>query len=265
MCEKRPDPWQRAGGQLIPTGENKKVFRVCLGKNLAVALLPFDPADAAQLEHQVLGSGKVAPPVGTKKAAEFWAGRWALVSLLPETPSLQVRVHPEGYVELDRGEGVTMSPLWASVAHTKGLAVAALGTAPVGIDVERAGRAVPRTVHRVLSNPERTFWNRQNALSEMNSDVSTSWWCAKEAVLKAMRLGLQGAARIALEPDADQDFAVRLVEDPSPHGADWEETPFSRSITFVRTWAWRGYRFAVASERAHFECSRDLEYLRKNE
>ena len=76
-----------------------------------------------------------------------------------------------------------------SFAHTKGLVVAAAAPEPLGVDAERVGAAAAEVADVALS-PTEQLQLAALSLSEQPAAL-TRWWVRKEAVLKALHLGLE--------------------------------------------------------------------------
>jgi len=101
--------------------------------------------------------------------------------------------------------------LHASLAHTRGLVVCAVGNAPVGVDVERLDRPVRALAlaRRFFSGPE------ARALADVPEEgrgaAFLRVWTAKEAGLKACGRGLAGGlADVVVEPGADGRPTLRV-------------------------------------------------------
>jgi 4'-phosphopantetheinyl transferase len=100
-----------------------------------------------------------------------------------------------------------------SVARSERLAAVAVAPVAVGVDVEDAGRAVTaREIAPVLSAAERR-WQGEDPLG---------LWVMKEAVGKAMGLGIVQAEAFSVVAEDDDLAGWRAVADPS--GARWSVT-----------------------------------------
>lgn len=75
-----------------------------------------------------------------------------------------------------------------SLAHTEGLVIAAAAPVEVGVDAEPTG-AAPLEVARVALTPTEQRQLAALATSEQPAALAR-WWVRKEAVLKALQLGL---------------------------------------------------------------------------
>ncbi|MFI3313133.1 MAG: 4'-phosphopantetheinyl transferase superfamily protein [Eubacteriales bacterium] len=78
------------------------------------------------------------------------------------------------------------NPLYFSISHTKNLAVCAVGDSPLGVDVEQIRPVKAGMYQKVLTLPE------QRWLSD-HPDGFFHLWTKKEAYVKYMGCGLQGA------------------------------------------------------------------------
>lgn len=115
-----------------------------------------------------------------------FAGRWVLRELL-SSKNLPPRIlyHPQyGYPQVEK--------VFCSIAHTGQVAVAAISSCPVGIDIEEKDRALRKVSHRISDQSERDElgtiqWELKNKLQ----DPEILLWVGKEAFSKALGLGLQ--------------------------------------------------------------------------
>lgn len=114
------------------------------------------------------------------------AGRWVLKKLL-EHQHLPHRItfHPQwGYPQVGKH--------YCSIAHTAEGAVAALSPFPIGIDIELKNRLVRKVVARIVNEPERVDLQEQDwDLKRHLDDPEILFWVGKEALSKALGLGLQ--------------------------------------------------------------------------
>lgn len=166
-----------------------------------------------------------------KRRQEFVLGRAAARMLLAE----RLDIIP-GDVLLDVAESgavdVIGSDLHISIAHSGDHAVAAAAPRFVGVDIEAI---VPRhaELHRYMLHPE-----EYNLLEALPLDTERSHilcWTLKEAVLKAMRVGLSYSPRkLRLNIDMERTAAVVDVE----NGQRWD-------VFFEQ---WDDYYVAVATE-----------------
>ncbi len=126
-----------------------------------------------------------------------------------------------------------------NVTHTTGLALLAVGTTRVGVDVERV-RDVPDRdglVERFFSLAER------KAYRDLPADRRTAafyrGWVCKEAVIKAAGASMQYLDGFDVELDPDRPSAVLAVRHPALAGTSWS----------VRDWTpAEGYAGAIATE-----------------
>ncbi|HMP77419.1 MAG TPA: acyltransferase domain-containing protein [Kiritimatiellia bacterium] len=98
-------------------------------------------------------------------------------------------------------------PMHVSIAHTDGLAV---GIACEGKDIQGIGIDVERLREPSAEFIEGAFSDRDRALAAGNPERAWRWWCAKEAVGKALGVGLfHGARELAV---AGEDAATGRVD-----------------------------------------------------
>ena len=106
-------------------------------------------------------------------------------------------------VKGDRGEPLPSGGVYWSLSHTKEYVAAVAATARVGVDIERI-----RPFSKVLQEQiaEAAEW----ALAPVVDDaLCTRFWTAKEAVLKAIGIGLGGLSRCTVTAIIDERH-VRL-------------------------------------------------------
>jgi 4'-phosphopantetheinyl transferase len=104
---------------------------------------------------------------------------------------------PEGlhiqYGKLDKPY-VADQPWHFNLSHSGAYLLLALALVPVGVDIEqvRPERVRPALLQRVASSPERAW---------VGTDARRFFqlWCAKEAVLKALGLGLAQLQQVSLD------------------------------------------------------------------
>jgi 4'-phosphopantetheinyl transferase len=117
-----------------------------------------------------------------------------------------------------------------NLSHTDGLAVIAVGPRRVGVDVER-DRLVPDTaglVDRFFSPAERSAF-RELPLDRRAAGFLRGWTC-KEAVIKAVGVGVAALDWFDVEMDPARPPAVLATRHPALDGggwsvAAWEPTP----------------------------------------
>lgn len=116
--------------------------------------------------------------------------------------------------DADLGRPQVGWPAWVSIAHSHGIAAAAAGAAPVGIDVEGRQRPWPREVAAVVDRVGGEARGRRHI------DAAGVWACV-EAVLKHRGCGLR--------------FGADVIEVTSVarHGSfEWRESPALPPIPF---------------------------------
>ena len=102
-------------------------------------------------------------------------------------------------------EGEVSAGLHVSIAHKEDVAVACVGTGPVGIDVERVEPRSDAMEALVFSDGERALVGERS-----RDEWLTRLWCAKEAVAKARGEGLGGRPQ-DFETDAIDGERVRCA------------------------------------------------------
>jgi 4'-phosphopantetheinyl transferase len=168
-----------------------------------------------------------------KRRREWLLGRWTAKRLLRlsdqayrdlELNAISVGNDPDGAPFLSvQGKG--RLPLSLSISHRQERAFSALcASFPVGADIERVEAHAPSFVRDYFTaqEAERVF----SAPPQMRNALATVIWSAKEAVLKAVRLGLrvdtravevchvqgmeqdQGAEELSLDPEAWYEMRI---------------------------------------------------------
>lgn len=178
---------------------------------LSIALLAFAPLSEETLRERaapVLPQGfsaKERAHEGRRKA--FFAGR-ACVSALLESEGLSDSVMPDaefGFLTLKHNRALSIN-----VSHTDEVAVAALSTSPVGVDIERADRPISQKVlDKILLPGEEEGLRR--VLGETFRPVFI--WSVKEAISKATGLGIKfGLSAFEIIPTSNPPWPVKLGE-----------------------------------------------------
>jgi len=122
----------------------------------------------------------------------YLAGR-AIISGLLKRENLALRVEPDlryGFLRLVTSAGEVTLERFVNVSHTQGMAVAALGPTPIGIDVESLSRDATRALGRVTSEGDLLTLPPTVVVSDQVVSASLALWCAKEAISKALGLGI---------------------------------------------------------------------------
>jgi phosphopantetheinyl transferase len=131
-----------------------------------------------------------------------------------------------------------------SLSHSGERALCATGPGRVGADIERIQARIPELVSDFFTRPEAALV--EGAPASHRNELITLIWSAKEAVLKALRLGLTVDTRaVTCLPDLEaqsewKPFSVRF----DPH---WFAGPA------LRGW-WQtveGYALTIVTERPH--------------
>jgi phosphopantetheinyl transferase len=151
-----------------------------------------------------------------KRRREWLLGRYAAkeavqrlldVRLTPQ--SIEIVPDSNGRPQV-RGTGATTAAA-VSIAHSHGVAaaLAALGPAAVGIDLENLGH--PReTYESVAFSADERAWI-DGLPEDLRDEWALRWWCSKEAVGKAMGRGLRDGPRVFGIRGADTTTGIVLV------------------------------------------------------
>jgi len=164
-----------------------------------------------------------------KRRADWLAGRRAAKSLVRPLAGeilgteiafreLEILAAPSGAPEVRLASGAPLG-VGVSISHSDGRAFAAAWRGPeisVGADLERIAPRSAGLVRDFFGSGERAGWEALAAGAERDL-FATAVWSAKEAVLKALRLGLAADTRAV---------AIRLgaADSPAPGrpaGAAW--------------------------------------------
>jgi 4'-phosphopantetheinyl transferase len=215
--------WQPAAHQPLPAADEVHVWRIDLaagaGSPAAATLLSFD-------EHE-----RAARLLCVHKRTRFIAGRSALRSLLgqyldkaPQT--LVFRYGPHGKPALVTGASETI--LTFNFSHSEDLALLAVATGrEVGIDIEYRHRdiSVASFTRHILSESETTALQRLPA--ERHKQALLTAWTRKEAYVKALGEGLARSLKSVSAGIADDEPAVRQLEDANGEPRSWKFTPLT--------------------------------------
>jgi len=142
-----------------------------------------------------------------KRRRDWLLGRWAAKRVLHHVVRARLGIDvPMSEVSIQRADtGVpqpdlhpehAIGPMSLSISHSGGLAAAALATGPgaiVGIDLEPVLPRHPRLPEDYFTDAEQRFVRK--ARGPLHDRAVTSVWCAKEAVLKVLGVGLSVTTR----------------------------------------------------------------------
>jgi len=129
---------------------------------------------------------------------------------------------------------VEVADVHVSIAHTRGLAVAAVSRGrQVGVDVERTTRSPLPPPRLWLGAGDQRRLARRSEVDR--ADALVRCWTAKEAVAKASGLGL-GLALTAIEVDGDRAWLERAPE----RGWDLRDVVTVPGFTTTLAVAWSG-------------------------
>ena len=147
-----------------------------------------------------------------KRRREFALGRTTVRELVAEhlavtASEVSLHVAADGAPELD-GAALHLSIAHAATAD-RTLAVAALASRPIGVDLEVIQARRP-DLYRFILHPDE--YGLLDALPHDHDAAQVLLWTLKEAALKAMRTGFRTSPkklRLTVEPD-EQTAAVRV-------------------------------------------------------
>lgn len=151
-------------------------------------------------------------PQGTPWQNHHDAGRRALRLALESSGAEEQAIvaDPErGYLELRDSAGNVIPEIFLNVSHTEGMAVGAVGPAPIGVDVESLTRDPSRALERLLSPEDR------KVLADFQPEdprvgAALLLWTAKEAFSKALGLGMQaGMPNLFIDLKGPRPYAAR--------------------------------------------------------
>lgn len=126
-----------------------------------------------------------------------------------------------------------------NVSHSGDWALIALACSPIGVDLEAPNRRVRyRSIaSQVLSPEEHPNWN---AMSAVNQELATMHlWVCKEAILKALGLGIaEGLRKISfpMPPPTSEPFAPTQIDSSLLLHLDDDGSCRMNSWTDVTTW-----------------------------
>lgn len=213
--------WQPAAHQPPPSPGEIHVWRIELAADSG------SPADALLLSPDELE--RAARLLCEHKRARFIAGRSALRSLLGQylgalPQALVFRYGPHGKPALV--SGVSAAALTFNFSHSEDLALLAVATErEVGIDIEYRHRDIsvaPFTRHILSENEAASL---QLLPEEQHQQALLTAWTRKEAYVKALGEGLARSLKSFSAGIADDEPAVRRLEDANGEPHTWKFTP----------------------------------------
>ncbi len=170
-----------------------------------------------------------------KRRADFLLGRWAAKELLadlvgdlegvpPSLDAYEIVPGPQG-APVVRGPDGGRLPFGVSVSHSEGTAFCAAWPDPddalaAGADLERIEPRSEAFVRDFFTGAEIAAWEARGA-GRPRDALATALWSAKEAVLKALRLGLTVDTR-CIDCDLSSEPAPAGVALPRPEGDGWK-------------------------------------------
>ena len=214
---------------------------------ILLCTLEHQPSDLAVLKRvaKPILRDTAFDPVGKSESRqlEFFAGRAALV-LAFEKLGWRGYVEPDptfGYLCAHSESEGTFSKCFSNISHTKNMAVAVVGMSPVGVDVELISRDPSKVLERVAMEEELLGLKSLSLVVEgARVPGSVALWSAKEAVSKAIGLGIKFGMR---------DFVVDL-KGPLPHHVQVRRSgPLELIDPVIRFYRQGNYLIALCSAR----------------
>jgi 4'-phosphopantetheinyl transferase len=148
------------------------------------------------------------------------------------------------------GKPKAAGPVEFSLSHTQGLALVAVSTTEVGVDVEMIGQAPPAQglISRCLTAAEQAAVQRAAAAGNDPTAAFLRYWTAKESYLKGLGIGLaeplenvevrwdgNTSARVARGGAPDRRWVLHSLEAGQDHVATVAvNTPWPGSAVSVR-------------------------------
>jgi len=215
--------WQPATQQPLPAPDEVHVWRIDLAGGSG---LPADPAVLSPDERE-----RAARLLCGRKRARFIAGRSTLRRLLGHylgaaPQALVFRYGPHGKPALVTG--ASAATLTFNFSHSEDLALLAVATdREVGIDIEYRHRdiSIAPFARHILSENEAAALQRLPA--ERHKQALLTAWTRKEAYVKALGEGLARSLKSFSAGIADDEPAVRRLEDASGEPHTWTFTPLA--------------------------------------
>ena len=180
-----------------------------------------------------------------KRRSDWLLGRWTAKQLVaayldrergttPPLESITIAADADGAPRVDLVEGTLEASL--SISHSHGVSLCALSDdGPVGADIERVEPRDDRFVEDFFAPDE--IAGVLSERGDRRDRLVTAIWSAKEAVLKALRIGLRADTR-------------DIVCTPAEPSEDWSpvdvKCPAQPGDLRIRTW-WRPYEGFVLS------------------
>jgi len=152
----------------------------------------------------------------------FMAGRIALQTLLHAEGLKEISIKPQnpyGFLQLQDAQGQLLQNRYCSISHNEGVAVAALSTLPVGVDIEKRNRKASSVVSKIASSNEiEKLGLLSESFRKQVEDPFLFLWTGKEAFSKALGLGLRKGI---------QNLEIHWKGEPPFSGKTDLETPIS--------------------------------------
>ncbi len=218
----------------LPSLNEVVVFRV----NLQVGATAYEACEGLLGRDEVARADRL---LGAELRRRFVVCRAALRRILAAALGGQPEALRFGYERWGKPHvaGSAPGPVHFNVSHSGEQALIGLAGSPIGVDVElRANRLPHRAIVRqVLSDLERAAWEQLPASQRLTAAVEL--WVCKEALLKAMGLGIaEGLQEVSLPLPIPQReaFPPQQIEPSLQMHIDDDGTCRATGWTDARTW-----------------------------
>jgi phosphopantetheine--protein transferase-like protein len=186
------------------SAERTQVFLLWLGNAGDGTSLP--PTEIERAEAEALAPALRGPFLARRR-------------LLRRTVALRLGIGPGDVLIVKDANGAprvasAREPVFVSLAARGELVAIAVSDCPVGVDIEVIGRNEPEPAWNILHPAERQWLSRQSGTEQAENFLAL--WCAKEAYLKAIGLGLRREpADIRVSLDNPDRFAIEDAGRPT--------------------------------------------------
>ena len=207
-------------------------------RQILLVIFPYSERGEEEIRNRalaVLGNGGTRRGTSEKRNLAYHAGRAAAAEALRAAGF-------SAKIEADSGYGflrvVGQRNLFLNISHTDNIAVACLGSASVGVDIESKHREVSKVLKRVAIAEELQQLERLPFIKE-EIPSGIALWSAKEAFSKALGMGIKFGLH---------DFVIDLSS--TIHKARTRQRgPLSLTHPAVSFETFGDYVIAICSER----------------
>lgn len=175
----------------------------------------YEESELERLARPVIARGRERKlGQSESRRRSYFAGRVAVAAALRAVGFADAQIAPDpefGFLTVVGKE----KEVFVNLSHSGDFAVAAVGPAPIGIDVERGDRVVERALRRVAVESEWALIRRYPTLLGDGGSIASdlALWCGKEACSKAVGLGIKfgmQAFEIAFSTAPPLEVAIHL-------------------------------------------------------